>query len=74
LKTIILGQTTVSMMNPPNEGFVVAGETSWVIARDYRGLIVLRIPETGVAHLDFLEGMYMAEFCQWINIQAHIGS
>jgi hypothetical protein len=62
---ITLGTTTVSLMDPPNEGTVCDGSKTWKIGRNYKGLIVLR--NNTEAHADFLDGMDMIEFCTWIN-------
>jgi hypothetical protein len=66
--TIRLGVDRVSMMNPPNEGIVIdrAGD-EWAIRRNSYGAIVLRFGSK--CHPEFVDGMFMAEFCCWINGQ-----
>lgn len=65
---IEIGKTQVSLLDPPNDGTVrdVGGKV-WNIGRNCDGAIVLR--SSGVAHPEFLGGMYLAEFCQWVNEQ-----
>lgn len=63
--TIELGKTEASLINPPNEGVVKHGSDEWQIARTGDGRIALR-NATGL-HPDFSTGMYLLEFCQWIN-------
>lgn len=64
--SIKLGATTVSMMNPPNEGEVIDNNnTIWKIGRNSQGMIVLR--QSGNCHPDFLGGLSMRDFCEWIN-------
>lgn len=56
------------MMDPPNEGTLIdLGGIAWNIGRNSSAAIVLR--NGGACHPDFRDGMYMAEFAQWINSQ-----
>jgi hypothetical protein len=68
---IILGKTEVSLLNPPNEGWLMIGEdnlkkwTWFKIGRNSSGLIVLR--NNGDCHPEFRDGMDLQTFCDWIN-------
>lgn len=62
---IKLGETQVSMLNPPNEGDVIERDTTWHIQHNSQGLIVLRF--AGQCHPEFRDGMDLEQFCWWIN-------
>lgn len=64
-----IGKDQVSLLNPPNEGVVIQAGAEWQIRRNSYGKIVLRKSPTE-PHPEFLDGMYIDEFCQWINMQA----
>ena len=62
---LILGHNQCSMLNCPNDGTVFDGEKTWNIGRNASGLVVLRC--NGGCHPDFINGMSMLDFVQWIN-------
>lgn len=66
--TITLGKDSFSMMNPPtaHEFLVDKGGRKWKIGGSNYG-IVLR--DSGECHPEFVSGMSMLAFVQWINDQ-----
>jgi hypothetical protein len=66
---IQLGKTEVSLLDPPNEGVVTDDNhiDVWNIGRNGQGMIVLRRTIDRTVHPEFLGGMDMREFCEWIN-------
>lgn len=66
---IVLGKDSVSLLDPPNDGFVKDGGEMWKIGRTGSGNIALR--RAGDVHPDFLpDGMDLVSFCEWINRRA----
>jgi hypothetical protein len=64
---IRLGKYEASLLNPPNDGVVDDGTQAWKISRNGSGMITLRA--NGCTHPQFLDGMDMRQFCEWINSQ-----
>lgn len=64
---IMLGRDVFSMLNPPDKSFLNEFGKLWKIGRNGSGSIVLRAQ--GECHPQFINGMGMGEFVEWINGQ-----
>jgi hypothetical protein len=76
---IILGKSEACLIDPPNNGEVIEHPSNpfsnppiasrhWKIGRNGSGLIVLR--DNSETHPQFMAGMDLRSFCEWIN--AHL--